>query len=230
MTSRPRRRSFPPGRRAFDSWGHLGGNGNSATIANNIGGFILGADATLYGRYRLGVAGGYTNSNSRRRRAVPPGTSQRPISGSTAAPASMRCNCAAAPSTPTIIMASIARCRSPASTRRRDRATAATRRGLRRGRLADRRRGAVGLGRVGRAVRRRWPGSISIPRASPRRPGPPRSSAGRRARATGSRRSACGRSDDVRQRAHDAERHDRLAARLRRRRRRTRQWLSPALP
>jgi outer membrane autotransporter protein len=48
---------------AFDSWGHLGGNGNSATTNNNDGGFILGADATLYGRYRLGVAGGYTNAN-----------------------------------------------------------------------------------------------------------------------------------------------------------------------
>ena len=48
---------------AFDSWGHLGGNGNAATIGNNLGGFILGADATLYGRYRLGVAGGYANSN-----------------------------------------------------------------------------------------------------------------------------------------------------------------------
>ena len=47
----------------FNSWGHLGGNGNSATVGNDIGGFILGADATLYGRYRLGVAGGYANSN-----------------------------------------------------------------------------------------------------------------------------------------------------------------------
>ena len=47
----------------FDSWAHLGGNGNSATVGNDIGGFILGADATLYGRYRLGVAGGYANSN-----------------------------------------------------------------------------------------------------------------------------------------------------------------------
>jgi outer membrane autotransporter protein len=48
---------------AFDSWGHLGGNSNAATMSNNDGGFILGADATLYGRYRLGVAGGYTNAN-----------------------------------------------------------------------------------------------------------------------------------------------------------------------
>jgi outer membrane autotransporter protein len=47
----------------FDSWGHLGGNGNAATVGNDIGGFILGADATLYGRYRLGVAGGYANSS-----------------------------------------------------------------------------------------------------------------------------------------------------------------------
>ena len=48
---------------AFDSWGHLGGNGNAATIGNDLGGFILGADATLYSRYRLGVAGGYANAN-----------------------------------------------------------------------------------------------------------------------------------------------------------------------
>ena len=48
---------------AFNSWGHLGGDGNSATLGNNLGGFILGADATLSGRYRLGVAGGYANAN-----------------------------------------------------------------------------------------------------------------------------------------------------------------------
>jgi outer membrane autotransporter protein len=49
---------------AFDSWGRLGGNGNAATMANNLGGFMLGADATLYSRYRLGVAGGYTNASA----------------------------------------------------------------------------------------------------------------------------------------------------------------------
>ena len=48
---------------AFDSWGHIGGDGNAATISNNLAGFILGADTTLYGRYRLGIAGGYTNAN-----------------------------------------------------------------------------------------------------------------------------------------------------------------------
>ena len=58
---------------------------------------------------------------------VRPVTSRRPILASTAASVRKRCNCAAAPSTPRTTMASIARCRSPASTRRRDRATAATR-------------------------------------------------------------------------------------------------------
>ena len=48
---------------AFDSWGHVGGNCNAATLSNGLGGFILGADATLSGRYRLGVAGGYTNAS-----------------------------------------------------------------------------------------------------------------------------------------------------------------------
>ena len=43
---------------AFNSWGHLGGDGNAATLSNDLGGFILGADATLSGRTRFGVAGG----------------------------------------------------------------------------------------------------------------------------------------------------------------------------
>jgi fibronectin-binding autotransporter adhesin len=47
---------------AFDSWGHIGGDGNAATLSNNLGGLIFGADATLQGRYRLGVAGGYDYS------------------------------------------------------------------------------------------------------------------------------------------------------------------------
>ena len=48
---------------AFNSWGHLGGDGNAATLSNDLGGFILGADATLSGRTRLGVAGGATNAS-----------------------------------------------------------------------------------------------------------------------------------------------------------------------
>jgi fibronectin-binding autotransporter adhesin len=47
---------------AFDSWGHIGGDSNAATLSNNLGGLIFGADATLQGRYRLGVAGGYDYS------------------------------------------------------------------------------------------------------------------------------------------------------------------------
>ena len=47
---------------AFDSWGHIGGDGNAATLSNNLGGLIFGADATLQGRYRLGIAGGYDYS------------------------------------------------------------------------------------------------------------------------------------------------------------------------
>ncbi len=47
---------------ALGSWGHIGGDGNAATLSNDLGGLIFGADATLQGRYRLGVAGGYDYS------------------------------------------------------------------------------------------------------------------------------------------------------------------------
>ena len=47
---------------AFDDWGHIGGDGNAATLTNDVGGLVFGADATLQGRYRLGVAGGYDDS------------------------------------------------------------------------------------------------------------------------------------------------------------------------
>jgi hypothetical protein len=89
-------------------------------------------------------------------------------------------------------------------------------RSLRRGRLADRGRRAFGLGRVGRAVRR------------PRRGRSPRRELHRDARTGLARRRlgerglrdldarAAQRSDDVRDLADDAERHDRLAACLRR--------------
>jgi hypothetical protein len=89
-------------------------------------------------------------------------------------------------------------------------------RGFRRGRLAHRRPRALGHGRVGRAVRR------------PRRGRSPRRELHRDARTGLPRRrlgerglrdldaGAAQRSDDVRDLAHDAERHDRLAACLRR--------------
>jgi autotransporter-associated beta strand protein len=47
---------------AFGSFGHIGGDGNAATLDRSMGGFILGADASLDERYRFGVAGGYTQS------------------------------------------------------------------------------------------------------------------------------------------------------------------------
>jgi outer membrane autotransporter protein len=48
---------------AFGSFGHIGGDGNAATMDRSMGGFILGLDATIDARYRLGVAAGYTQSN-----------------------------------------------------------------------------------------------------------------------------------------------------------------------
>ncbi len=48
---------------AFGSFGHIGGDGNAATVDRSMGGFILGVDATLDNRYRLGVAAGYSQSS-----------------------------------------------------------------------------------------------------------------------------------------------------------------------
>ena len=47
---------------AFGSFGHIGGDGNAATLDRSMGGFILGVDGTLEERYRIGVAAGYTQS------------------------------------------------------------------------------------------------------------------------------------------------------------------------
>jgi autotransporter-associated beta strand protein len=47
---------------AFGSFGHIGGDGDAATLDRSVGGFILGADASFDNRYRLGVAAGYTQS------------------------------------------------------------------------------------------------------------------------------------------------------------------------
>ena len=47
---------------AFGSFGHIGGDGNAATLARSLGGFIVGLDASFDQRYRVGVAGGYTQS------------------------------------------------------------------------------------------------------------------------------------------------------------------------
>ncbi len=47
---------------AFGAFGHIGGDGDAATLGRSVGGFILGADVGFDNRYRLGVAGGYTRS------------------------------------------------------------------------------------------------------------------------------------------------------------------------
>ena len=47
---------------AFGSFGRVGGDGDAAALDRSLGGFILGADASLDNRYRLGVAGGYAQS------------------------------------------------------------------------------------------------------------------------------------------------------------------------
>ena len=117
-------------------------------------------------------------------RADRPGTSQRPMSASTAALASTRCSCAAAPSTPTTTTGSIAQCRSPASTSRRDQATAATR-----PRSSARPAGGSPSRRPWSRPRRssRSSGSrglISTRQASPKPPARPRSLAARRTLAT----------------------------------------------
>ena len=54
--------SSPPGDRRSARSGHIGGDGNAATLDRSLGGFILGVDGTLDNRYRLGVAAGYTQS------------------------------------------------------------------------------------------------------------------------------------------------------------------------
>ena len=54
---------------AFGSFGRIGGDDNAATLDRSVDGFILGVDASLDNRYRLGVAGGYTQSSSEPRRA-----------------------------------------------------------------------------------------------------------------------------------------------------------------
>ena len=47
----------------FGDWGHNSGDGNAATLKRSLGGFVLGADASVYGPWRIGVAGGYTTDS-----------------------------------------------------------------------------------------------------------------------------------------------------------------------
>jgi outer membrane autotransporter protein len=48
---------------AFGSSGHTAGDGNAASFNSTLGGFIFGADESIESHYRVGVAGGYTQSS-----------------------------------------------------------------------------------------------------------------------------------------------------------------------
>lgn len=49
--------------RAFGAWGDLEGNGNAATAARQLGGFISGMDAGVGGGWRIGAATGFSQSD-----------------------------------------------------------------------------------------------------------------------------------------------------------------------
>ena len=48
---------------ALGAWGNLDGNGNAATLQRSLGGIISGFDATFDDLWRMGLAGGYTQSS-----------------------------------------------------------------------------------------------------------------------------------------------------------------------
>ncbi len=47
----------------FGSWGKIRSDGNAGSVSTSRGGFILGADATIDGDYRFGIAGGFTSTD-----------------------------------------------------------------------------------------------------------------------------------------------------------------------
>ena len=47
---------------ALGSWGSLKGDGNAARTDQSLGGVISGLDVTFNGRWRVGLAGGYSQS------------------------------------------------------------------------------------------------------------------------------------------------------------------------
>ncbi len=48
---------------ALGAWGQVNGNGNAATLRQNSGGFLAGADTTLAQQWRVGALAGYTGGN-----------------------------------------------------------------------------------------------------------------------------------------------------------------------
>jgi len=44
----------------FGGWGHMNGDGNAATLRQNLGGFLVGADTSIGNRWRVGALAGYS--------------------------------------------------------------------------------------------------------------------------------------------------------------------------
>lgn len=47
----------------FGSWGRADGNGNAAKLEHKTGGFFIGADAPVFGNWRLGAVAGYSRTD-----------------------------------------------------------------------------------------------------------------------------------------------------------------------
>ncbi|MFL9966076.1 autotransporter domain-containing protein, partial [Paraburkholderia sediminicola] len=45
------------------AWGHVNGDGNAATLRQNLGGFLVGADTTIAQQWRVGVLAGYSGGS-----------------------------------------------------------------------------------------------------------------------------------------------------------------------
>jgi outer membrane autotransporter protein len=49
--------------RGYGSWGHTDSNGNAARLVRTTGGFLMGVDRFLGNSWRIGVLGGYSNTD-----------------------------------------------------------------------------------------------------------------------------------------------------------------------
>jgi outer membrane autotransporter protein len=47
----------------FGAWGHMNGDGNAATLRQNIGGFLAGVDTMIAERWRVGALAGYSGAS-----------------------------------------------------------------------------------------------------------------------------------------------------------------------
>ena len=115
---------------AFSSGGHLGGNGNAASLNDSLGGFILGADESFDNRYRLGLAGGYTQSSLNLSARGSGGNLGSTFGGLYGGAELIRCASEAARSIRSTVSRPAARSSSPASPMRPIPPTAAIRRRL----------------------------------------------------------------------------------------------------